>query len=477
MSREIRANYDQVMMFPVTIEDWIATDHPARFIRDFVYALDLNELGFVQRKSDVGRPNYASDLLLSVWLYGYMTGVRSSRRLEQACRSDMGFIWLTGNHGPDHNSLWRFWRDNKRVFREVFKQTVNVSMKSGLIGLVVQAIDGTKIQAKSSRAGAKREKKLKETLLNLDARINEIMQETEKAQQEQTGQFRLPDHLVDTITRKAQIEKALQELNRTGKKAIHPNEPDACFMKTNRSVELAYNAQIVSDEENNIIVAQDVVTDASDNGCLVPMLRLSKENLGSTARENLADGGYFSSSQIGLAESEHYDILVNAPSSDKVIETSDAPPYHTSRFTYDEEHDCVICPHCSRLTFSSQRMKGSNNNEFRVYKCRNHKSCPNRQTCSSNKLGRTVEISVHYKALESQRRKRRDVGSKCLLKMRKYIVEPVFAWIKSNMGFDRWGVLGLTNAKWQLALVCSVLNLKKMFRYWKTKELILNSAN
>jgi len=95
-----------------------------------------------------------------------------------------------------------------------------------------------------------------------------------------------------------------------------------------------------------------VVTDASDNGQLVPMLDLSKKNLGRTVRENVADGGYFSSSQIGLAESEHYEILVNSPSSDKVIETSDATPYHTSSFTYDEEHDCVICPHGSRLTFS-----------------------------------------------------------------------------------------------------------------------------
>jgi len=477
MSREIRANYDQVMMFPVTIEDWITTDHPARFIRDFVDALDLSELGFLQRKSDIGRPNYASGLLLSVWLYGYMTGVRSSRKLEQACRSDMGFIWLTGNNGPDHNSLWRFWRDNKQIFREVFKQTVQVSMKSGLIGLVVHAVDGTKIQVKSSRQGAKKETRLKKILSDLDTRINVIMQETESAQREELGQFRLSGDMINAITRKAKIERALQELKRTHKKAIHPNEPDACFMKTNRSVELAYNAQIVADEENNIIVAQDVVTDASDNGRLVPMLDLSKENLGGTAMENVADGGYFSSSQIGLADSEHYEILVNPPSTDKVIETSDAPPYHTSRFTYDEEHDCVTCPHGSRLTFSSQRTNGANKNEFRVYKCRSYKICSYREACSSNKLGRTVEISVHYKALERQRTKRQDVGSKCLLKMRKYIVEPVFAWIKCNMGFARWSVSGLTNAKWQWALVCSVLNLKRMFRYWKTKELILNKVN
>jgi transposase len=473
MSREIRADFNQMMMFPACIEDWVTLDHPARFIRDFVSALDLVEMGFSQRKSDVGRSNYAPDLLLSVWLYGYMTGVRSSRKLEEACRCDMAFIWLTGNNPPDHNSLWRFWRDNKQLFREVFKQTVHVSVKSKLIGLVVHAIDGTKIQAKSSRDDVKNKKKLTKMLEDLDTRIDVMIKETEKAQKKEKGQFRLPDHMLDPIARKAEIEKALEELKRTGKKAIHPKETEASFMKTRRSLELAYNAQVVADEENGIIVAQDVVTDGSDNGQLVPMLDLVKENLGSTAKENVADGGYFSSSQIGLAESAQYQVLTNPPSTDTVMEGSEAPPYHTSRFVYDEEDDCVICPHGSRLTFSSKKRRGWNNNDFNVYRCRDHKTCPHRDACTRDKRGRTVEISVHYKAIERQRKKRQDIGARCLLKMRKVIVEPVFAWIKRNMGFDRWTVLGLANVKCQWDLVCSALNLKRLHRYWKTKELTL----
>jgi transposase len=476
MSREIRADFNQIMMFPVSIEDWVNVDHPVRFIRDFVNSLDLVEMGFSQRKSDVGRSNYAPDLLLSVWLYGYMTGVFSSRKLEGACRCDMGFIWLTGNNPPDHNSLWRFWRDNKQVFREVFKQTVHVSMKSKLIGLVLHAIDGTKVQAKSSRDGAKNKKKLSKMLEELDSRIDIMIRETEKAHKKEKGQFRLPDHMLDPIARKAEIEKALEELKRTGKKAIHPKETEASFMKTRRSVELAYNAQVVADEENGIIVAQDVVTDGSDNGQLVPMLDLAKENVGSTAKENVADGAYFSSSQIALAESAQYEVLTNPPSTDTIIEGSEAPPYHTSRFIYDEQHDCVICPQGARLTFSRYRVRGSNKNEFKVYTCRNNKACPHRAACTRRKLGRTIEISIHHKALERQRQKRQDIGARCLLKMRKIVVEPIFAWIKRNMGFNRWTVLGLANVKSQWGLVCSALNLKRLYRHWRTKELILETT-
>ena len=84
MPREIRADYTVQMLFPLSIEDFVPHDHPAWFICEPVDCLDLDELGFRQRISEDGRPNYASDLLLKVWLFGYMERIRSSRRLEKA---------------------------------------------------------------------------------------------------------------------------------------------------------------------------------------------------------------------------------------------------------------------------------------------------------------------------------------------------------------------------------------------------------
>ena len=165
MKREIRADYSQTFLFPPSLEDWVGSDHPARFIRDFVESLDYEELGFQTPSCETGRPPYSTELLLSVWLYGYLQKIRSSRGLERACRDNVSLLWLTGMHSPDHNTLWRFYSSNKGSLRRVFRQLVGVACRSGLVGLVVHAVDGTKIRSRSSDASAWHKKDLEALLI------------------------------------------------------------------------------------------------------------------------------------------------------------------------------------------------------------------------------------------------------------------------------------------------------------------------
>jgi transposase len=467
MGHEIRADYSQVLMFPPSVEDWVGPEHPARFIREMVDWLDLGATGFDISDPGPGRPGYAADLMLKVWLYGYFHRIRSTRKLEAACREHMGLIWLTGMRVPDHSSLSRFMDSNKEAISELFKQSVQVAAKCKLIGMVVNAVDGTKIRSASSRERFMSSEGLEKMLERLDQSIADFMTEVERLEQEELGEYKLPSGMDSALKRKEKIQKALMELQESGRKQVHPCEPEVRFMKNRRSIEPSYNAQAVADKEKGIIVAQDVVTDETDNGQLVPMLDQVKGNLGEVAQETLADGGYYSSAQIGLAQERNYEVLVNAPSSDTTVSRAPANnPYHTAWFIYDEGRNCCICPHGKVLPYWKTKARGKNGGRVRIYRCREYRTCPHRWECSRNKRGREIELSVYLREVEQQRVKREDPANKEMLRRRKTIIEPVFAWIKRQLGFDRWTVCGLEKVRAQWAFVCTVMNMKKLYKCW-----------
>jgi transposase len=469
MGREIRAEYDQMLMFPPSVEDWVGEDHPARFIRDFVDALDLEGLGFRVPSSAVGGRFYAPDLLLKALLYGYLHRIRSSRKLERACREHMGLIWLTGMNAPDHNSLWRFLDSNRKAISQLFKKSIQVAMKCDMVGMAVHAVDGTKLKSSSSWNKMVSAEALEEMQERWDRSIADFMTEIERSEQEEMGAYKLPLGMHGALRRKERIRKALTEVEQSQQKRVHPCEPEARLMKNRRTVELSYNAQAVADEKSGIIVAADVINEGSDNGQLVPMLDLVKENVGAVAGENVADGGFFSGSQIGLAEERGYEVLVNAPSSEtNASRSSKTGVYPTSRFVYDEVRDCCICPQGTELPYLTTKVRGANRNAFRVYRCREHRSCPYRPSCTTSKQGREVEISVHHKAIERQRAKREDPVNKRLMSQRKAIIEPVFAWIKHQLGFTRWTVCGLERVRAQWFLICTTINLGKIYKRWQS---------
>jgi transposase len=259
MSHEIRADYDQLLMFPPSVEDWIGPDHPARFIRDFVDRLDLEALGFHIPCSDVGRPGYAPDLFVKVWAYGYWNKIRSTRKLEKACREHMGLIWLTGMNAPDHNSLWRFLDSNNKALSRLFKKSVQVAVKCEMVGMAVHAIDGTKIKSTSSWNKMRSAEGLEKMQEKLDRSVADFMTEIERQERKEMGEYRLPLGMHSALKRKDKIQKALMELEGSEAQRVHHCEPEARLMKNRRTVELSYNAQAVAGKNSGIIVAAQVV--------------------------------------------------------------------------------------------------------------------------------------------------------------------------------------------------------------------------
>jgi transposase len=469
MKKEIRADYSRTFLLPPSIEDWVGSDHPARFIRDFVASLDLAGLGLRMPSSETGRPAYSSELLLSVWLYGYLQKIRSSRGLERACRENMSLLWLTGLNYPDHNTLWRFFRVNKGSLRRVFRQVVGVACSSGLVGLVVHAVDGTKIRSRSSDRKAWHRDELEGLLRSVDAKIEEAISEIESSESRECGEYRLPDDLVDSQRRREEIVRALSELEAIDRSHMHPDDPEARMIRSGGETHLSYNAQAVVDRESLLIVAEDVVNAESDSEMLIEMIDEVIGNVGDAAAETVGDGGYYSPGQLSEAEDRGYEVLVPVRE-----ESCERDRFSKSSFRYDESEDVYICPEGNRLVYCRSRMNSHGKYMVREYRCRHAKGCAVRWKCSPQKKGRTILRGEHEEAVSRQREKQKTPSKREILKSRKWIVEPVFAQIKEQMGFRRWSVRGIENVRAQWSLICTVFNLKKMYRHWLEGRLVFD---
>ncbi len=479
----IDADFDQLHILPPSIEDWVGPTHPARFICCFVESLDLMDLGIEVRDfGTAGRPPFAPALLLRLWLYGYFKKIRSSRKLEEACRNDLGFIWLCGNQVPDHNTLWRFWSQHQKAIRNLFKQSVTTSCEMGLVGLTLQAVDGTKIQA-AAHAGKKYDKEdLAKRIERLDEQIKVLEEEIERSQ---AGDEQPSAELPKELEKKEVLKKAMQEAIETldtnpTVKHIHPLEPEARRVKANTGGKpFGYNAQAVVDSENQIVVAADAVNEATDLRQLTPMLDQAAENLATYQQEqendgkpasqpvSLGDAGYPSAEQIGLAEEAGHEVVMPLPP--QSVNKKDEE-YHASNFVYDAEADVVTCPQGQSLPFRRERVKEGV--PVSVYRgapstCKN---CPAFGACTKDRHGRTIDISPWNASVERHKEKMNKEENKELLKQRAGIVEPVFGQIKKNGEFWRWTFKGLEKVRTQWMMLCTSWNLKVMYRHWMAAQ-------
>lgn len=462
MSRPLSANRSQMLLLPPCLDDFVPPQHPVRFVAEFVDALPLADMGFkVPDPESAGAPAYAPTLLLSVWVYGWMDRVRTSRRLEAACLRDVTYMWIAGGLHPDHNTLWRFFRDNKKALKAVFRKVVHVAVASDLVGFALHAVDGTKIQCASSTDTTWHRQKLNEKLKRLDEVINEQMVEAERNEQVEDVSFAMPEQLRDREQLRNQVREALAAMDQADADHLHPAEPEAQMMKLRGGQNaLSYNAQAVVDHDSDLIIAEDVVSDGSDNAQLVPMTQQVLDNTGQVAGCTLGDGGYRSGEQLFEAEARNFPVLVNMQE-----EAETKGSFAKSNFRYDQERDGYVCPLGEFLPFSKFTQNRGASEKLRVYRCRN-KQCPQRDKCTSDKVGRTIRRSAYDETLRRHRELVEMPQNKLKLSLRKEIIEHAFGVIKSNNGFRRFSFKGLAAASACWTLACTAFDLWKLYPHW-----------
>ena len=163
-----------------SLEDKITTDNPVRFIEVFVNHIDAVKLGFQPKvlKTE-GRPGFRPEVFLKLYLYGYLNGVRSSRRLEKECLRNIEVQWLLEDLCPNYHSIADFRKDNPKALKQLFKLFVSFLKDVDLIAGETIAIDGTKSRAHNSKKANFNQKKIDKHKEYIDAKSQEYLNQLE----------------------------------------------------------------------------------------------------------------------------------------------------------------------------------------------------------------------------------------------------------------------------------------------------------
>ena len=453
---------DQILLFPPNPREWLPAGHVAYFILDVIPQLDLkaiyayydmepvvDESGKVvgtRAKSGRGYPAYEPTMMVGLLLYGYVTGVVSSRQIERKCHEDVAFRVIAGNQAPDHDTVSNFRKVHLEGLKELFLQVLKLCQKAGLVKLGHVALDGTKVKANASKHKAMSYGHMVKKEAQLKGEIEDLMRRAEEADEGEDARYgkgkrgdELPEELTRRESRLRKIQEAKAALEaeakaqaeerrrqeeedrqqrerdgkppKPGKKpeiSEVPGEkaqrnftdPESRIMKnSDKAFIQGYNAQAAVDHDHQVIVAADVSPMAADAPHLKPMVAEVKENMGKRPEELSADAGYFSEENVKELEREHIDPLIAAERK-KHGEEGLAPPGPLPE-------------------------------------------------------GATVK--------ERMIRKLRTVAGRAAYALRKVTVEPVFGQIRTR-GLIRFWLRGLRNVKAEWSLWCTGHNLMKLYR-------------
>ncbi|MGH7745991.1 MAG: transposase [Candidatus Dormibacteria bacterium] len=433
---------DQVYLLPPSVCDWLPEDHLAWFVLDAIDQIDLEPFYADYRQDGWGAPARHPKMMVALMVYAYCSGLRSSRRIEQACHVDVGFRVVACNQTPDHTTIARFRQRHTEALSSVFVASLRLCAQAGMARVGVVALDGTKMGCPASLAA-------NATSAHIDAEVAKMFAEA-KAQDAAEDQAFGPDSRGDEPPgplrgrkeRKKRFLQAKADLDAQGATAraaheaklgdraakeaargkslggrkpkarvpkaqpkANTSDPQSRMMKTPGGFVQGYNCQAVVNADQVVIAAE--VTDChNDQGQLHPMIKATKAALEDAAiderpRRLLADAGYCSESNLSK------------------LERNDPECYIATRNTYKNPD-----PRAGR----------------RGLKAANATLVSEMDNKVSTEPGRQL-----YRA-------------------RKHMVEPVFGQIKQARGARRFMRVGKAAAQSEWKLIMGTHNLLKLYR-------------
>ncbi len=464
-----------------SLDEYISKDNPIRFIDAFVEKLDLQQLQFqVAVLKSEGRPAYESKLFLKIYLYGYLNGIRSSRKFEKECMRNIELQWLTNNLRPNYHSIADFRKNNPKALRNVFKLFVLFLKDVNLVSGELIAIDGTKIRANNSKKNNYSPKKIERHLDYIEEKTNEYLIEIDNA-----------DTNDDTIKVSGVIEK-LERLKNNQlkyellqKQLIASDEPQVsttdadarALLVQGQVVEVSYNMQAAVDAQNKMIVATHTIN-RNDRNALSAIAKEAKQNLQVEAFTAVLDKGYHNGGELQYCKDAGITTIVAPPEIVNSNHIGTTTEYLVTRFTYDKSNDTYTCPEgkmlCTKGTWHTKKRDNKISYRFKKYRTAECKDCAVRQLCTANKY-REIDRSEYAEAVEENNERYK--SNPALYRQRQEINEHIFGTIKRQWGYNHTNLRGLEKVNGEHSLICLVYNIKRTINILGIEDLLEKIKN
>lgn len=431
-------NPKQNFLFPPNLLDFIEENHPVQIVSDVIDQLDIRNL--LSEYKSGGTSSYHPKMLLKVLVFGYLNNIYSSRKIEQALKENVYFMWLSAMQRPDHNTLNRFRSERlKNQIKEIFSQIVLLLHKEGHVSLQTTFVDGTKIEANANRYTFVWGRAIKKSKQRIEEQLEELWNYTQAIAQEE---LKDTEPIVFKSISKEKVSEVIDKIDRTLKKKKIPQkvrqkvnyaknnwrknldkyegyerilekrnsfsktDNDATFMRMkedhmrNGQLKPAYNLQLST--ENQFILHYTLHPNPTDTKTLASHIESFEQNYHALPKELVADAGYGSY--------ENYEFL----------KQKNIKPYVKYNYFDKDRKNRQVTQSASNPLLAKHRN--------RVFKLLNTK---------------------------------RGIA---LRKQRCYDVEPVFAQIKHNKNFKRFFLRGKAKVEIETALLAIAHNLKKLQR-------------
>jgi len=428
-------NRNQIILFPVSLDQSIDPENEVRIIDLFVESLSVKDYGFRTDFQENGRPAYLPSDLLKLFIYGYLNKIRSSRDLEKECSRNIEVMWLLKCLKPDHNTISNFRRDNPKAIKRVFRATVQIAKHFDLIGGKLIAGDSTKLRAQNSKKNNFNQAKIDRHIAYIDNKLEEYT----RALDENDGDNRqqIEDEINKRQKRKDNYKDLERQLKESGEAQISISDPDSRqIMLRNNITEVAYNVQTTVDAKNNIPIDYKV-TNENDSKAMGNMVQRAKSILGTNDFTVLYDKGYHTGSELKAAQELGIETIVAIPD---VPSTSQAPDprFNYEFFRYNKPDDTYTCPGGNIMrtngSWYKQRSSTGTISRFKQYKTKACRKCPLRSQCTRSKKGRLIQRSEYAEYYE--RNHINTIEKEHLYKRRQSIVEHPYGTIKRQWGFS-----------------------------------------